>query len=293
MTDSGISSCCRLIPPVHHSTLHHKVDLLHHGSFAQQISRHCHNVNQLPCLHSPQRIFHPQQLRRNHCCRTYGLSRSHPKLHHRGKFLRRIHLPVKPSGISPERNLHSRFHRPPKRVLMNLNHPHPHGRALRSASLRHVLPHKNRGYITNPTLCHCFQIFLGNIVPVLDRIHASRNGIMNSVQRHRMRGHFMPLAVRLLDDGTQFIRRERRNIIQHAIISHLIRPVAVHLDPVRPVADLLAHGLPRVVSSIHDLHSMRQGNVRRIPLLRISSRHIKSSRRHLHPGPRDHAVIDR
>src|ERR1017187_3223880 len=78
--------------PIHHPTLHHKIHLLHSRHTPQRTPRHPHDIRQLPRLNRPQQILHPQQLRRRGRRRADRLRRSHPKLHHRRKFLRRIDL---------------------------------------------------------------------------------------------------------------------------------------------------------------------------------------------------------
>src|SRR5581483_2883382 len=53
----------------------------------------------------------------------------------------------------------------------------------------------------------------------------------------------------LIDNGSQFIERERRDIVQHTVRPHLVTAIAVDLDPVRAIHDLLAHGFSRIVAT--------------------------------------------
>ena len=72
-----------------------------------------------------------------------------------------------------------------------------------------------------------------------------------------------------------------------------IGAIAVHLDPIRAVADLLAHGLPRGVRSVDQLHAVRHLNFRRVPLQRIGAGHIEGARHDHHARAGNHAVVDR
>ena len=127
---------------------------------------------------------------------------------------------------------------------------------------------------------------------MLDRIHPRLHRVMHAIQSHRVRSHFVPLAMRLVHNRPQLIQREGRNVIQHAILTHPVTAVAVNLDPVRPIHDLLANCLPPFFWPIHHLDAMGHRHIRRISQQRISPRHIQRPRRHLHARPRNHAIVD-
>ena len=128
---------------------------------------------------------------------------------------------------------------------------------------------------------------------MLNRIHACVHRIVNSIESHRVRRHLVPLAMGLLHNRAQLIQREGWNVIEHAIFPHPVRPIAIHLDPVRSMTDLLAHGLPRRICPIDHLHSVRHRHIRGIPEQGISSSYVQSPSRNLHPRPRNYSVVDR
>src|SRR5882762_8035144 len=122
-----------------------------------------------------------------------SLRRRHPPLHHVGKLPSRIHRPRKPARVRPKRNLHATLQSPPKRVLMDRQHLHPHRSPCRRATLRHISPHKNGRHVEDPPSCHRLQVFLRDVVPILDRIHARFHRVVHSLQSHRVRSDLPPL----------------------------------------------------------------------------------------------------
>ena len=71
---------------------------------------------------------------------------------------------------------------------------------------------------------------------------------------------------------------------------HPVTAVAVNLDPIRAIHDLLAHRLARCLSPVHHLDAMRHRYVGRIAIKRICPRHIERPRSHLHARPGYHTV---
>jgi len=57
---------------------------------------------------------------------------------------------------------------------------------------------------------------------MLNRIDASLDRIVHSIESHGMRGDLVTLSVRFIDDRAQFVESECRNIIEHAIIAETI-----------------------------------------------------------------------
>ncbi len=109
---------------------------------------------------------------------------------------------------------------------------------------------------------HLLQIVIGDVVAMLDGVDAGFDRIVDAMQGHGVRCDFMVLAVRLIDDGVEFIRREGRDVVEHPIGPHEITAVGIDLDPVGAVADLLAHCLACVVGAVNDLHAMRDCHIR-------------------------------
>src|SRR6266536_1857178 len=96
-------------------------------------------------------------------------------------------LPIGSARVSSERNLHARFHRPPKRIFVDLRHLQPHRRAFIRPSLRHVHANVNRRHIIHAPRCYRLQVFIRDVVAVLDSVHAGLDRRVHSIQRHRMR----------------------------------------------------------------------------------------------------------
>ena len=112
---------------------------------------------------------------------------------------------------------------------------------------------------------HGLHVVRCNVRPVLDRVPASHHGVVHTLQPHRMCRHQLALPVRLVHSSRQFLRRKRRDVVQNTVRFYAVAPVHIELDPVRAIADLLAHCLPHRLGPIHHLHPVRQIQPRHIP----------------------------
>jgi len=66
----------------------------------------------------------------------------------------------------------------------------------------------------------------------------------------------MPFAMRLIHNGSQLLQSKGRNVIEYSIFAHSVTPIAVDLNPIRPIHDLFAHCLASAVRPIHHLHAI-------------------------------------
>ena len=83
--------------------------------------------------------------------------------------------------------------------------------------------------------------------------------VVNAFQAHGVRRHLVMFAVRLIHDGVELLRRKGGNAVHHAVRGG--NPlVGVDLNPVGPIANLLAHRFAALIGSVHHLDAVRQAS---------------------------------
>jgi hypothetical protein len=81
--------------------------------------------------------------------------------------------------------------------------------------------------------------------PVLDGIHSALNSVADSFSCHRLRSHTMATFMRLLDDGFDFLKRQRLvNSDFRIIFGDAKSKIYINLDQIGSVEDLLTRRRP-------------------------------------------------
>ena len=114
-----------------------------------------------------------------------------------------------------------------------------------------------RGHIPDALGRHGLQVFGSDVVAVFNRVNSGLYRIMHAVQTGCVRRDFAPLAVRLIHNGLEFFERKGRDVIEHAVWTHKVAAVAVHLDPIGAMRNLLSHSFAALLRPIHHLDAMR------------------------------------
>src|SRR6185369_5093144 len=105
-------------------------------------------------------------------------------------------------------------------------------------------------------------------------------------------GNFVVLAMGFIDNGAQFVQGKGWNIVKNAIRTHEVTAVRIDFDPVSAKADLLTHGLARIVRPVNNLNAVRHRDVWRIAEQWISAGDIHSAGGYFHARPGNYSAID-
>src|SRR5262249_26214240 len=97
-----------------------------------------------------------------------------------------------------------------------------------------VFSNVNRRHVEDAFADHGFQVFIGNVVAVLDGVDARSHRVMHALQRHGVSGDFVPLTVSFVHGGANLVESKRRNVIKQ-IVTNEIAAIDVELDPVGAV----------------------------------------------------------
>ena len=127
---------------------------------------------------------------------------------------------------------------------------------------------------------------------MLDRIDSGDQRVLDARPGHGVRGHFVPQAMRFIDDRFHLLGVERRDRRQRAVLGDEVRAVGVDLDPVRAVCDLLANRFARFIDPVDDLHAHRIDDAGRVTARAVAAGDRHGARGDHHARPVDDAVGD-
>ena len=157
------------------------------------------------------------------------------------ELLRLVDLvPGEAPGIGPERDLHPRGQRAPEGLLRRLGDRVPDGVGLAAGRVDVPDDGERRGE-KHLLLCHLLRGGVVDHLPVLDGVHACRQGDGVSGGSDAVRRDSPVGPVRLVHDGVQLLLREVGQAADLSVGPLVVTAVGVDLDPVRAVGDLVPH----------------------------------------------------